>query len=424
MVADSAPKGENPKGENPEGGKPGDEPRVLGITPPDFLADPALRAVMNALPGARVVGGAVRDALAGRPVADVDLATRMRPGEVVRRLVDAGLKAAPTGVEHGTVTAIADHRGFEVTTLRRDVETDGRHAVVDFTDDWRADASRRDFTINALSMTADGSVYDYFGGVADLHAGVVRFVGEAAERIVEDYLRILRFFRFHARYGTGKPDAAALAAIRAHVDGIDRLSVERVWSEFRRILLAPEPSAAVALMAEAGVLAKVLPEGARTGRLERLVAEGAPADPLLRLAALADGDAAALARGLRLASSERDRLLALRAGGVPPDDADDDALRRALADTPGEILLGRAWLAGRSAALRERLAAIPRPTFPLRGRDLRAAGVAPGERLGELLREIRCWWMCGGCIADAAACRAELARRLALPSEGPEDGCG
>jgi poly(A) polymerase/tRNA nucleotidyltransferase (CCA-adding enzyme) len=389
------------------------EPPALTIAPPGFFADPGLRAVLAALPGARVVGGAVRDALAGRSVTDVDLATGMRPEEVIRRLCAAGLKAVPTGLDHGTVTAVAQHRGFEVTTLRRDVETDGRHAVVAYTEDWRADAARRDFSINAMSMRPDGAVFDYFGGIADLRAGVVRFVGDPATRIAEDHLRILRFFRFHARYGGGPADVAALAAIRTGVAGIARLSAERVWSELKRILTAPDPRGAVALMQESGVLAAVLPEGAAPERLARLVASGAPADAVLRLAALLAGEPTALAERLRLAGAERDRLASLRAGGVPADDADDDALRRALADTPGDILVGRAWLDGRGAALRARLAALPRPAFPLRGRDLRAAGVPPGPRLGGLLRQTREWWMDGGCRADAASCRAELARLLA-----------
>ncbi len=395
-----------------ERGAPGDAP-AFQIAPPDFLSEPGLRAVLAALPGARVVGGAVRDALAGRAVADIDLATRMHPDEVIRRLREAGLKAVPTGLDHGTVTAVADHGGFEVTTLRRDVETDGRHAVVDYTDDWREDAARRDFTINAMSLAPDGLLYDYFGGINDLRAGVVRFVGDATTRIAEDYLRILRFFRFHARYGSGPPDPAALAAIRAGVPGMARLSAERVWSELKRILAAPEPAGSVALMRATGVLESVLPEGASPARLAELLAAGAPPDPLLRLAALLEGDTAALAARLRLSVAERDRLLALRSDAVPLDVADDATLRRALADAPADILIGRAWLAGRGAALRNRLAALPRPVFPLRGRDLQAMGVAAGPRVGELLGQVRAWWKRGGCTADAAACRAELARLLA-----------
>src|SRR5690242_14307682 len=200
------------------------------IDPPGFLRDPALATVLAALPEARVVGGAVRDTLAGRNVTEVDLATPRVPEAVTETLLAAGIRAVPTGIEHGTVTAIVDSRGFEVTTLRRDLETDGRHAVVAFTDDWHADAARRDFTINAMSMTRHGEVFDYFDGIADLQAGIVRFVGDPVTRIAEDYLRILRFFRFFARYASGLPDAAAIAAIRKGVPGLAGLSVERIWS--------------------------------------------------------------------------------------------------------------------------------------------------------------------------------------------------
>jgi poly(A) polymerase len=391
------------------------ETPALHIPPPPFLADPALRAVLAALPEARIVGGAVRDALAGRPVADIDLATPQPPDAVVAALRDAGLKAAPTGLDHGTVTAIAEHRGFEVTTLRRDVETDGRHAVVAFTDDFRTDAARRDFTINALSMTPAGDVFDYFSGIADLRAGRVRFVGGATTRIAEDFLRILRFFRFHARYGSGAPDSEAVAAIRAGVPGLARLSAERVWGELKRILMAPDPREAVALMVETGVLAAVLPEGAAPARLAALVAAGASPDPVLRLAALLDGDAAAFAERLRLSTAEAGLLAALRAAPAPPPSSDDDDLRRALADTPREVLVGRIWLTGGDAHLLTRLAALAVPEFALHGRDLKAAGVPAGPALGALLRELRAWWLAGGCVAGPQELRAELRRRLADP---------
>jgi poly(A) polymerase len=383
--------------------------------PPDFLAEPALTSVMAALPEARVVGGAVRDMLARLPVSEIDLATPREPVEVMQALQAAGLHAVPTGLDHGTVTAIADARGFEVTTLRRDVETDGRHAVVAFTEDWRADAARRDFTFNALSMTRDGQVFDYFGGIADLRAGLVRFVGDPATRIAEDYLRILRYFRFFARYSGGPADTAALVAIRDGVRGIANLSVERVWSELYRILSAPDPRSAIALMADVGVLAAVLPEGADPARLAHLVAVGAPVDPLLRLAALLSADPQALATRLRLSSAERDRLVALRGAPVPKPDMDDAALRRLLADTETALLIDRAWLAGGAApewnALRARLAALPRPVFPLEGRDVLALGVPEGPRVGALLREVRRWWLDGGCTAPPEATRAELARK-------------
>jgi poly(A) polymerase/tRNA nucleotidyltransferase (CCA-adding enzyme) len=201
-------------------------------------------AVLTVLPEARLVGGVVRDVLAGRAPTDVDLTTPQPPDAVMRMLQRAGIRAVPTGIDHGTVTAVVEGRGFEVTTLRRDVETDGRHALVAFTDDWRADAARRDFTINAMSATRDGAVFDYFGGVADLQAGIVRFVGDPATRIAEDYLRILRFFRFLARYGGALPDLAALGAIRAGLPGLAQLSAERVWRELTSILAAPDPRGA------------------------------------------------------------------------------------------------------------------------------------------------------------------------------------
>lgn len=393
------------------------EQAALTIDPPAFLSDPALVPVLAALPEARIAGGAVRDTLAGRPVADIDLATPRRPEQVVAALTGAHIRAVPTGMEHGTITAVSGGRGFEVTTLRRDVQTDGRHAVVDFCDDWRADAARRDFTINALSMTRDGAVFDYFGGIGDLHAGLVRFVGEPTTRIAEDYLRILRFFRFHARYAAGQPDAAAVAAIHAGVPGLARLSAERVWSELTRILAAPDPREAVALMAELGVLAAVIPEGADPAQLARIVAAGAPADPVLRLAALLTGDPAAFAGRLRLSTSERDRLIALRNAPLAQPGADDATLRRLLAEVDSGVVLDRTWLDGGSGpewtALRERLEGMPRPVFPLEGRDVLALGLPPGPHVGALLRAVREWWLEGGCRADVAACRAELARRTA-----------
>jgi poly(A) polymerase/tRNA nucleotidyltransferase (CCA-adding enzyme) len=365
----------------------------------------ALAPVLDALPDARLVGGPVRDLLAGLPLHDLDLATALPPQAVMRRLQHAGIKAIPTGLGHGTVTAVVDGRNIEVTTLRRDVATDGRHAQVEFTDDWQADAARRDFTINAMSLDRHGGLHDWFGGQDDLQAGRVRFVGDAAARVAEDYLRILRFFRFQARYGRGAPDAAALEAIRAGVPGLARLSAERVWSELRRILSIPQPGPTLALMQETGVLPAVLP-GAHAARLDARL----PADPLLRLAAVTEEPADALAARLRLSNAERDRLASLR-GPVPA--GTDDDLRRALADVPKEALIGRVWLARpEDEGTRARLAALPAPRFPLEGRDAVALGVPPGPRVGQLLAAVRAWWLARGCTDDAAACRAELRRRV------------
>lgn len=376
------------------------------IDPPSFLRDPAIAAVTAVLPEVRVVGGSVRDALAGLAVADVDLATPRVPEDVMAALRAAGIAVVPTGLAHGTVTAVVDGRRIEITTLRRDVATDGRHATVAFTDDWHADAARRDFTINAMSMDTAGRVWDWFGGREDLAQGVVRFVGDPAARLAEDYLRGLRFFRFHARYGRGVPDPAAIAAIGAAVPGLAILSAERVWSELKRILAAPDPRDAVRLMAETGVLGAVLPEATSQPRLDGLVAAGAPADPLLRLAALCPGAGVApLAERLRLSGTEAATLAAL-AGQAP--DGDERVWRAALAARGAEALTGAAWLAeaearpGAWAARRAWLAATPPPVFPLRGADVLARGVPPGPRVGALLAEIEARWLAAGCPDDAA----------------------
>jgi poly(A) polymerase len=381
---------------------------------PAFLDAPATAAILEALPGARAVGGAVRDSLANQPVQDVDIAAPLPPEEIARLLRAAGAKVFETGIAHGTVTAVLGGLPHEVTALRRDIATDGRHAEVAWTADWREDAARRDFTINAMSMGPDGTLFDYFGGAADLAAGRVVFVGEPAARIAEDYLRILRFFRFFARYGHGEPDGAALAAIRAGVPGMARLSVERVWMELKRLLAGPAPAEAVARMAESGVLAAVLPEAGGPDALARV----AEPDPLLRLAALLrpGADIAALASRLKLSGTEATQLAAMQ-GAVPS--GDDDALRRALAAAGHDTLLARVALAEARdgldrAALRARLQALPRPVFPLQGRDGLSLGAAPGPALGAALAATRAWWLERGCIDDADACRAQLARVLAL----------
>jgi poly(A) polymerase/tRNA nucleotidyltransferase (CCA-adding enzyme) len=379
-----------------------------------MIAFPGVELLWDALPEARAVGGAVRDSLLSRAYADVDFAVPLAPDDVMARLKQSGIKCVPTGVAHGTVTAVVGGKGFEITTLRRDEETDGRHAVVAFTDDWRVDASRRDFTINAMSVSRDGTLFDYFGGRDDLAAGWVRFVGEPARRITEDFLRILRFFRFQARYGQGAPDADAIEAITALRDGILQLSAERVWSEIKLILLADDPRASMALMRDTGVLNLILP-GAVLERLDALVARGAPADPLLRVAALAAEDAGELAARLRLSGDELAGLLALQRPNRLRPDATAADLRRALAVEDRPHLIARTWLAQDDTPgwdeLRDRIAALPRPVFPLQGRDVAAAGFPPGPRIGQILAEIHGWWMAGGCVADAEACRARIPRR-------------
>ncbi|HVE21648.1 MAG TPA: CCA tRNA nucleotidyltransferase [Acidocella sp.] len=375
-----------------------------------MIALPGMAALWAALPEARMVGGAVRDWLAGVAVADVDFAVPLAPETVMARARAAGLNVIPTGIAHGTVTVVTPERSFEVTSLRRDVETDGRHAVVAFVDDWQLDASRRDFTINAMSAAQDGTVYDYFEGREDLAAGRVRFVGAATARIAEDYLRIFRFFRFFARYGRGEPDAAAVAAIAALREGVKTLSAERVWSELKRILAAPDPREVMRLMQRTQVLDLVLPE-VDLARFEQLLRRGAPEAPLLRVAALltgGEGAAETFAARWRLSKAEEAELAALSAPNELGPDAADDDVRRALEAEPAETLAGRTWLAPGEGweRLRARLAAMKRPVFALQGRDLQALGMMPGPAMGALLQRVHEWWRQGGCVADAATCRA------------------
>ena len=389
--------------------------------PNPLLALPGVRPVLAALPGARIVGGAVRDLLAQRPVSDVDIATPLTPAAVTAALRHAGLRAIPTGIAHGTVTALAEDQTIEITTLRRDVETDGRHAKVAFTDDFRVDAARRDFTINAMSMAPDGTVFDYFGGRDDLTGGRVRFVGSPAERIAEDTLRILRFFRFWARYGARGPDAETAQALTDGAARLPTLSAERLWSETAKILSVADPRPVLQLMEALGVLPALLPEADPNWpkAFDRLAAAEAPAEPVLRLAALVT-EPDQVARRLKLSNEHRERLVALSAGAAPPPDADNAVLRRALAETPAPVLIGRSFLRhgpGPAAeALRGRLAATPVPVFPLQGRDGVALGLKPGPALGEALRQVRSWWLAGGCVATAEDCRTQLARVAAKPS--------
>jgi len=404
------------------------------IPPPAFLAEAAPAAVLAALPGARAVGGCVRDSLAGRPVQDVDVAAPLSPEAIAEKLRAAGLKVFETGLAHGTVTAVLHRQPVEVTALRRDLVTDGRHAEVAWTTDWREDAARRDFSFNAMSMDAEGRIWDYFGGRADLAAGRVRFVGDAATRLAEDYLRALRFFRFWARYGQGAPDPAALAAIADAVPGFrTRIAPERIWMELKRLLPAPDPSRALALMAECGLLDAVLPEGTVPDRLRRMIPLGLPADAQLRLAVLLaeDADSGALATRLRLSGEERARLAVLHRPPAPPIPATAAGFplrawrarlqAAARQVTPAEPLwVAQARLGGEGwDALRQLVApGDAEPEFPLLGRDLMALGLPPGPGLGSLLGTLRAWWLAGDCRADRDALLAEAARRLGEPGTG------
>ena len=395
-----------------------------------WLTASATRVVMAALQAAggpdcaRFVGGCVRNALIGQPVADVDIATTLTPDDVDRAIRAAGLKSVPTGIAHGTVTAVAERTPFEITTLRRDVSTDGRNATVAFTDDWAEDAARRDFRLNALYADAVGQVFDPTGeGVADARAGRIVFVGDPETRIREDFLRILRFFRFHAWYGRGEPDAAALAACRSLASGMTRLSAERVSSELMKLLSAPDPRAALRAMAGAGVLAQVLPEAALTPPFDAAVEQGG--DATARLMMLLPPDEAvvrdATAR-LRFPNAARDRLAfaaeAFRAVRLSMSDREarvalylhgrqavSDAVRRRWAEAPGQgeeaqrlLALADGWV---------------RPRLPVGGRDVARLGVETGPETGRLLKAFEAAWIADDFPADGHAER--LAALVSAP---------
>ncbi len=368
----------------------------------------------------RYVGGAVRDTLLGLPVDDIDLATRLRPDELVERIGRAGLKAVPTGIAHGTVTAVLPDGPVEVTTLRRDVATDGRHATVAYSDDWREDAARRDFTINALSADpASGELFDYFGGLADLAARKVRFIGNPLGRIAEDHLRILRFFRFHARFGRDPPDPAALAACTARANDLMALSRERIADELLKLLAVADPAPTIGLMLDHAILAPVLPEIGADGvaRLDRVVrreaALGIASAPLRRLAAVLPDGAAAAAVGARLKLSRAARRRLELAVAAP---AADDILACAYLSGAeaalDQLLLG----AQEDAAAHARLAGWQRPRLAVGGGDLVAMGLVAGPTVAATLQAIERRWVTEG-FPDAARVRAiareETAQALA-----------
>jgi poly(A) polymerase len=367
----------------------------------------------------RFVGGCVRDSLLGIPVSDVDLATQLQPEEVMERLKQAGIKAVPTGLAHGTVTAIVDGAPVEVTTLRQDISTDGRRATVAFTDDWREDAARRDFTMNALSVDPVSSkIFDYFEGLPDLEARRVRFIGDPLQRIAEDHLRILRFFRFHARFGEGEPDARALEACTARANDMMALSRERIADELLKILGLPDPTQTVSLMVECGIFRPVMPEidQAGTERLRSLVerertAKVAP-EPLRRLSALlaAKPDLAeATAVRLRLSRKAVKRLVSAASRSNA-----DSAKPQALAFRVGQdeaidrILLGDEEPEGMTAKI-EGLRDWKPPRFDVGGGELIAMGLSPGPIVAQTLQAIQRDWVERGFPSDQEEVRA-LAR--------------
>ncbi|NIA71648.1 CCA tRNA nucleotidyltransferase [Pelagibius litoralis] len=413
----------------------------------DWMIAPESRRVMAALAAGgsevRFVGGCVRDALAGRPVKDVDIATPDEPVVVMALLRDAGIKVVPTGLDHGTVTAVAGHKPFEITTLREDLETDGRRAKVAFTDDWLADASRRDLTFNALSCTAEGQLFDPFDGRADLEAGRVRFVGDAKARIQEDYLRLLRFFRFQAHYGRIPPEEGVLAVMSALAPQLKTLSGERLRQEFLKLLAAEDPLPVLWVMKDHAILDAFLPEIVDLDVLSRLLAidsiavdSTGSAEPILRLAALLppDRDAAvAVARRLRLSGIDSETLRRLAAPAQDLEQArlaldplaERPAIRAALrgalyrhgaACVKDDLLMQTARRQASSEVLQSALAEVAawRPrTFPLSGSDVLALGIPAGPQVGGLLRQVEDWWTAADFAPDRAACLAELHRRHA-----------
>ena len=407
---------------------------AVSVAKEKWLRSKVLQALLSTLSDggeeARVAGGAVRNTLLGQPVTEVDIATTTLPDETVRRVEAAGFKAVPTGIEHGTVTVVAGGKGYEVTTLRDDVETDGRRAKVRFGRDWQRDAERRDFTINALYATAAGEVVDLVSGRADLDSRTIRFIGEAETRIREDYLRILRFFRFFAWYGAGRPDSEGLKACARLKEGLDQLSAERVWTELRKLLSAPDPSRALLWMRQASVLSRILPESEKWGidlihPLVRAEADlGWPADAMLRLEAVLPPDlerVAVLAERLKLSTSQAERLKKWSAESPVPTGTDElalarrlyagdrqgivDRLRLSLANTRGKAANDDGALieAGSLSRLLGFAEKWEKPVFPLRGRDLSVLGFAEGPRLGDTLKALEAEWVASGFVLDRAA---------------------
>ncbi len=398
---------------------------VVRLQNREWLNAPALARALSILNGggeeARVVGGAARNALMGLPLSDVDIATTAPPDEVVRRATVDGLKAVPTGIDHGTVTLVVDGTPFEVTTLRQDVETFGRKARVAFGRDWKSDAERRDFTMNALSISPDGMVHDYVNGLADLEKRRVRFIGDPTRRIAEDYLRILRFFRFHASYAHGPPDPAGLHACIVARDGLRGLSRERVRAELMKLLVAPFAVATLRVMAEAGFTdlllggVALLASFAGMAKVEDMV--GAAPDAVRRLGALGvfiAEDAERLREKLRLFNVEYERLasMAERWWRVSP----------ALGESGAQALLYRlgperyldrvliAWTRapqGTTDAAWHALATLPTrwiaPRFPLKSADLTGRGVPRGPALGIALRDAEEAWIAAGFPQDKVA---------------------
>ena len=395
------------------------------INPEQFswMREAGAAAIFAALPAGsvRFVGGCIRNTLMGREVSDIDLATQLPPADVAAALDAAKIRYVPTGLDHGTVTAVFDGKPYEITSLRKDVQTDGRRAVVSFTTDWAEDAQRRDLTFNALYADYDGQIYDPTGqGLEDLKARRFRFVGDADERVKEDYLRILRFFRFLAWYGRdsqgnlSKPDASALKACRENANGLKKLSAERVWSELKKLLLAPDPSRTLRIMLTHDVLETLLPEASNVEGLELLTAleqrEAIKPDPMLRLMVLSTREPlpmALLTKRLKMSNAEKARLIQWATDATPLDPNGDDRAKRIAVYTAGkQVVMDRARLRAAGAedpitssrwmSLVDLAMGWTPPEFPLTGKDLIKAGETPGEAMGKKLDALKALWVRSG----------------------------
>lgn len=382
------------------------------------MKQPETQKVMRALggdetpPKALFVGGAVRNTLFGDPVVDIDIATALPPEEVVERLGLANIKSIPTGIDHGTVTAVVNKKPFEITTLRRDVETDGRRAVVAFTQDWREDAQRRDFTINTLLAGPDGAVYDPTGrGLSDSEARRVVFVGAPDERIAEDYLRILRFFRFYAWYGKGAPDDAALAACRAAADKISTLSKERITHEVLKILAVPDPVDVLSLMFENKILEALFSKEYQPERLSELCAlqAGYRAPEIMARLFVLDGlrhkDVGSF---LMLSNAQKKTLGCYEAAFSGLGEISEKTVKKLVYKYKNDIALQVLFFKGAPEDLRALAQSWRAPEFPLTGEDLLKAGMSPGPGLGKKLSEIESWWMDRHFEPGKAACLERL----------------
>ena len=410
------------------------------ITLPDSMVASDVMALFDALQAGgasvRFVGGCVRDAILQRPIADIDVATDAEPGRVREMLKGCHIKSVPTGVAHGTLTVVPQTRAFHVTTLRRDIKTDGRHATVAYTTDWAEDARRRDFTINAMYLGRDGTLHDYVGGLADLHEGRVRFIGKPSDRIAEDYLRILRFFRFHATYGKLEPDPEGVAACQKMARKAKNLSGERIWRELSRTLRAPEPGPVFNVMEDIGLLGLIFATKASVPRLTSLSAVekfvAYTPDPIRRLSALTLGNEAAVSEivtRLRLSRGETARMRSLSANqGQASAGMKQGPLSCLMYDLGTEIvcdLILLQWADQITADGTKQIdvednwktiwdiaSAWTRPRFPLNGADLLRAGIEEGPQIGKILSTIEKWWISASFHPDREACLKKLCEFL------------